>query len=375
MHKFLLKNRLEIQILGVNLKRLIKSLYKNKINIYNLTQPSFRELNIIINSSDYKKLRPMLKDYEFKIISRYGFEYLKEFTKKRIGLFFLVICFVLCLFFNYNFLSNINIYGTKQIDKNEIMQYLNSMGIKRNSFFTAIDPEQIEANLESKFDEISMISVIKKGTNLIVNIKEKIETENLILKSNIVAKESGKILEISTVQGTSKVSVGDIVKKGDVLIEGVINNDGKTSDCKAIGNVKMQVWYETSTTFMFKEKTYNRTGKKIVNSYYEIFNKRMKMKVKNNTFKNYEKETKTQYLFKNLLIPIKIYKEIYYEIEENLIKNDFSLQKDAIIDTIIKETENKVPSGVEKLNQKVDITDIENGKIITCYIETIQSFN
>ena len=97
MHKFLLKNRLEIQILGVNLKRLIKSLYKNKINIYNLTQPSFRELNIIINSSDYKKLRPMLKDYEFKIISRYGFEYLKEFTKKRIGLLFFV-CFLITIF-------------------------------------------------------------------------------------------------------------------------------------------------------------------------------------------------------------------------------------------------------------------------------------
>ena len=54
MHKNLLKNRIGIEIFGVNLKRLIKNLYKNNIDIYDLEWQSFKDLKIVINSSDLK---------------------------------------------------------------------------------------------------------------------------------------------------------------------------------------------------------------------------------------------------------------------------------------------------------------------------------
>lgn len=375
MHKNLLKNRIEIEIFGVNLKRLIKNLYKNNIDIYDLEWQSFKDLKIVINSSDLKKIKLMLKDYNFKIIARYGYSFLKDFASKRLGLFLLIILFFVMLFFNSNFLGKIYVFGTKQISNDEIITYLQTLGLKQNTFFAKFNLEELETGLENNFSNISLCSVIKKGTSLIINIKEKIDAKDIISSSNIIAKENGKILKLEVVQGTAKFSVGDSVKKGDVIVEGYMENSNKTVECKAIANIEMQVWYECKTTFFEEEKVLERTGKKIENSYYEIFNKRMKMKVKNVNFLKFEKETKTQYLFENLIVPIKIYKEIYYEIKENLIKNDFSLQKDAIIDTIIKQTEKQVPENVEKLNTKIEISDIENGKIITCYIETIQSLS
>ena len=61
--------------------------------------------------------------------------------------------------------------------------------------------------------------------------------------------------------------------------------------------------------------------------------------------------------------------------ERNVKKNDFSLRKDAIIEVVTKNALNKVPKNIEVINQSIDISDTEKGKIVTCYIETIQSFS
>ena len=101
----------------------------------------------------------------------------------------------------------------------------------------------------------------------------------------------------------------------------------------------------------------------------------IKIKEKEIPYKNYDLQVKERYLFENNILPIKIYKEKFYEIQENVKKNDFSLQKDAIIEVVTKNALNKVPQNVEVLNQFVNISDTEEGKIVTYYVETIQSFS
>lgn len=375
MFKKSLKNRLKINVFGVNLKRLIKTLHKNNIDIYGLEIVSHKELFFEINAKNLKKIKPLLKNYEFKITKRFGISYLKDFFINRFALMTIFVIFFVALFLNVNFLGNIYIYGTKQLNSSEIEAYLKSVGIQKNTFFNNINIEELEVNLENEFPNISLCSVMKKGTNLIINIKEKIEVTDLFSKSNILAQQSGQIVELNVVQGTAKFKVGDSVNKGDIIVEGVILNAGKEVECKAIAEIKMKVWYSESVNFYNEEIVTNRTGRKIENTYYEIFNKTFKIKEQNVDFEKYEKEEKTCYLFKNLIVPIKIHREIYYEIEENLIKNDFSLQKNAIIDTIVNKASSIVPKDEEILNTKVEISDTDFGKIIYCYVETIISFN
>ncbi len=374
MLKEKIKNRVEINIRGVNLKRLIKNLYKNNIDVFNLNQKSHKELDLTVYAKDLKKIKLLLADYDYKIIKNYGFSFFKSVFKLRFGLCAIFVLFFVALFFNNNYLAKICVFNASQETANGITAYLKEQGITKNSFFVNIDCENLETELENKFPQISLCSIIKKGTNLLINIKEKIDAKDLVSQTDIVAPENGKILELLVVQGRSKVKVGDSVKKGDVIIEGVTNSNGEDVACKAIGKVKMQIWYSDSITFLSEERVFEKTGNKIVNSYYEIFNKRIKIKSKTNNFITYEKETKCEYLFKNLFIPIKIYKEIYYETKENLIKNDFSLQKDEIYNTILARTKAQIPYGVVDVNTKFEESDIQNGKIITCYIETVQEF-
>lgn len=375
MLKKMLKNQVRLQIEGVNIKRLIKTLIKNEIEIYDLSQSSYKQIEITIKAEKFKKIIPFLKEYRFKVIKNYGLSYLKSFSIMHLGVVVGVILFFIALFFNSNFLSKIYIYGNERIENNEIISFLNTKNIKTNTFFTSYEFDKLETELENNFTDISFCSIIKKGTNLIINIKEKLYADEILETSNLISQFNGQIISIDCKQGTPLVKNGDSVKVGDILIAGYIENNGINVNCKAIGEIKMKVWYTSSFEFFNEKIEKVRTGRIFTNSYYKIFNNKFKIKEYKNTFGNYEKETFETYLFKNIILPIKIYKEKFYEIQENLVKNDFSSEKDAIIDKTMNNALSLVPNNLEVVNSFTEISDTETGKIVTSYVETIQSFS
>lgn len=375
MFKNLFKNRIKINIQGVNLKRLLKNIIKNDIEIYEFNQISYKNIEFYINSKKFKNLKPLLKDYRYDIVEYKGLSFFYRFSYLHLGIIIGLVVFFAVLFLNNNYLSKIVINGTNRIDNNNIIKFLNEKDIKTNSFFTNINVEKLETDLENNFTDISFVSVIKKGTNVIINIKEKLYADEILETKDIIASCDGQIVKIDLKQGTSKVKVGDSVKAGDVLVEGVITNGGISVNTKAIAEITMKVWYTDS--FVFENETIEkvRTGKFIENSYYKLFNKTIVINNNEIPYKNYEIEQKEEYLFNNNILPIKIFKEKFYEILENVKKNDFSLQKDAIIEVVTRNAKNKVPTNIEIFNQTINISETDNGKVVTCYIETIQSFN
>lgn len=368
-------NHLTLSIQGVNLKRLIKTLYKNKIDIYDLNFVNYKNVELTLNYKDYKKAKVFLKDYRAKIQSRFGFCNVFHYFLLHIGLIVGIFIFVALNFLNNNYLSKIYITGNSRISNAQIVNFLGQKNIKTNSFFSKINTEEIENSLENNFSDISLVSVIKKGTNLIINIKEKLFVEDIVSSGDIYSSVDGQIVELEIIQGTTKFKVGDSVKKGDTIVAGYVYNGENKVDCKALAKIKLKVWYSYSYNFYNEETTLKRTGKVINNTYYQIYNAKIPMKVKKINFQKYEKETKTSYIFNNLILPIKLYSEKFYEIKENLIKNDFSLQKDAIIDKTIKEAKKLVPKNTEIKNVSTEIQDTDFGKIVTSFVETLFEIN
>jgi len=205
MLKNIFKNRLKINISGVNIKRLLKNIIKNNIEIYNLNFINHKNIEFTINSKKLKNLKPLLKDYRFSITNYYGFSYLKNFSFLHLGLIVGLVLFFCLIFLNNNYISKIVINGTERIENSSIISYLSEKNIKSNTFFTKVDVEKLETDLENKFSDISFISVIKKGTNIIINIKEKLYAEEILTSQDIVAKFDGQIVKIDLKQGTSKV--------------------------------------------------------------------------------------------------------------------------------------------------------------------------
>lgn len=366
--KEIFRNTIKLNITGVNIKRLIKNLYKNEIEIYELNEISHKEIEIIIKSNKLKLAKKFLSEYKYSIKNYYGISFLKQFSLSHFGIVLGVVLFIVLNILSANILTNIQIVGNERIENKEIVEVINKNGVSVGNFIKNFNADVIEDRLEESFDNISFVSVYLKGTSLIVNIKEKLYVEELESSSDIIATENGVITKLNVVQGYSNFKVGDIVKKGDKLIEGKIGD----AKCLAIGEVEMKIWYTSSITFYETETKLERTGKCITNSYFKIGNNKFRIRQNEIKLEKTEKEETEKYIFNNLIIPIKLYKEKFWELEEKVVKNDFNLQKYDIIEKTKNNAKLLVPKNVEVLSEKTEITESENVKVVTTYLETIQ---
>ena len=146
--------------------------------------------------------------------------------KKRIAfLISLCLCFGI-VFYSSLFIWHIDVEGTAVYTEEEIVEYISHnlvpIGTKRNDVSIA----QLEKDLRMQYDQMAWITCETDGTRLIVRIVETIDKEEI--KSfdtpcNIVAIKDGVVLDLLAKSGKKVAAPGDEVKKGDILITGVVN--------------------------------------------------------------------------------------------------------------------------------------------------------
>ena len=114
-------------------------------------------------------------------------------------------------------------------------------GVRVGIPWRKIDKNYVEATILSEHPEIAWVSVNRRGTVAYVEV---IESENVgkdekvsPICSNIVAACDGVIEEITVKSGEAMVKVGDVVRKGDILISGVLENETGVRFCRAVGTV------------------------------------------------------------------------------------------------------------------------------------------
>ena len=74
-----------------------------------------------------------------------------------------------------------------------------------------------------EIDEVAYLSINVKGTNVFVTVTKKDDESTKVANSNycnIIASKNGIIDKVIARSGEAVVQVGDIVKKGDLLIQG-----------------------------------------------------------------------------------------------------------------------------------------------------------
>lgn len=127
----------------------------------------------------------------------------------------------------------------------------------------------------------------------------------------LLQKKNGIITKISAQNGTAVVKEGDIVKKGDILVNGYL--EGKYTGIRyvhAIADIEAKVWYSKKEKFYFKQQKPRETGETeekyglIINNFKINFYKTL------SKFENYDtiNESKRLKLFSNFYLPIEIIK-------------------------------------------------------------------
>ena len=131
--------------------------------------------------------------------------------------------------------------GGERITEEVLEGYLEPLGLSVGSLWSRIDTAEIETALLAEHPDVAWVNINRRGSVAYVEIRE---TEDAPPPSvatgyaNIVAAEDCIISEISVTGGHALVAVGEVVRKGDVLISGVLPPESGGGFCRASGTVK-----------------------------------------------------------------------------------------------------------------------------------------
>lgn len=269
-----LKGFLRIKLKGQSPERFFNLCSNHHIYLWNIMNiEGVYECNIML--SDYKKIKAIAKKTHTipLIMKRNGLPFKAKFYEKRKGFLIGILLFVSIVYILSLYIWDISILGGHTYTPEAMTKFLKNhsvfVGMKKND----INAQNIEELIRLTYKDIGWVSCEVKGTRLIIKIEEtKIPEPYLKINENshIIAAKDSIITDIVTRTGTPLVKIGDVVKKGDTLVSGVVDivgdNDILVEKKPVIADADIlgKTFYEYKDVFpvQYLEKQYTGNVKK-----------------------------------------------------------------------------------------------------------------
>jgi len=287
--------------------------------------PYFKEYNLLRGEARFpEETRTLL-----------GIRALFQRYKGRIGFAVGALLAVGMLVMSSFFVWDITVTGTETIPEKTIVEALERYGVKLGAYIPSLDTEKIEKELVLNVDGLSWISLNLRGTVASVEVRERnVNTQPVDLQSpsNLVAAFDGQIEALEITGGVAAVKHGQIVKKGDLLVSGVIDSNALGYRLvRARGEVTARVTltYDIEIPYQRTEKVYTGEFKK--QKTVKIFSKSIKLfrkdSIPTENCDKIEKERRL-YLFGKIKLPIFITETTYafYEEQERTLTENEALK-------------------------------------------------
>lgn len=214
--------------------------------------------------TSFKKLRVLKRRIKGKIhiTKKCGLPFFVAKNKHRYGMVAGLILFFAMLYFLSGFIWNIDISGNNTVTDADITKALEEIGIYEGVSTSKINTENHRNALLLKCKNISWAAINIEGSRLTLDITEaKFKDEKDEEPSNLKADSDGIIKSVEIISGTANVKVGDAVRKGDLLVSGMLEYEDKhTEFVRARGKITAEVEKSFKITQPMKVKEKLRTG-------------------------------------------------------------------------------------------------------------------
>ncbi len=229
--------------------------------------------------------------------------------------------FCLLVFVSNSFIWTIRIDGNKILTEEEIKIIANYCGLREGVVKYSLDENKFSKNALKCEPRLSWIWPEIKGTVCYIHVREKtLASPPVKVKEpcRVIAKRDGIITSMLVKRGWPKVSLGDSVLAGQVLIDSEAEG---FSPVHASGEVIASYWVSVTKEVDTEKEISTYTGRE--KRYYSLLigsfgmNFRFSLKA---PYENYEYEEVSEplKLFGEILLPIKIKKQEYKEVEKTV---------------------------------------------------------
>ena len=143
-----------------------------------------------------------------------------------------ILMFYLWMSYSSQLIWDVRVEGNTKTDTDEITEMLADLGCGIGDRYTKINFNKLHADYAAMQHDIAWLSVFMNGSVAEVQVRELYRNERKKHENgtyaNIVADCDGVVEEVNVIEGQAAVFPGQLVRKGQVLISGVV--EGKDGE-------------------------------------------------------------------------------------------------------------------------------------------------
>lgn len=339
------KGKILVEIKILNSERILNLFWRRNIKVYKVKRKDFATLILEIDYLSYDEVRDCVENLggRINIIKSEGFIFFLGNIKKKMSLVIGGVMFLGIIYYLSTYIWAVDIDVKQNIPPFEIRKQLNSIGIKPGITKKSIDVKEVEKRLENISSEILWLRVRIEGSTLKVVVEEKINPpqQKSYEYGNLVATMDGEIKRIYTFAGRAKVKSGQLVKGGDVIIEGIDGSESGEYILPPRGMAIANTFYEKSMNVKINGSSLERSGEKDSDIFISVFGKKIYLKKAIKDFAHYDKIEVSGKLFNKVL---------YYE----RIEKDINLSEEDAIESAVEELEKSLLNELKRDAKIVD---------------------
>jgi similar to stage IV sporulation protein len=300
-----------------------------------------------------------------RIMRKAGWPFFYRRLRRRRGLLLGSCLFVFLLYFFSSFILFIRVEGAETLGRERILAVAERAGLRPGLPKAALDKERLSAAILLLEPEIAWVGINVQGTLLVIEVVEKSRPPaGEERPANLVAARDGLIVDLLLVTGEPRVRLGETVRRGQLLIEGVLfpgTYPVSPLPVRARGEVWARVWYAGYGEAALQEPVATRTGRRAVSWSLVVDGREVLRAGRDGTsFSHFDVETGKQRLPERIApVPVEIITMIKHEL--HLQVQELSLEQALALaaERAREQAELQLPAGVEP--RHIDQRQIKTG--------------
>lgn len=260
-----LRGYVRIEIRGREAERFINRAAASGIAVWDVRRTSPERMELCVVIPHFFRLRPLLKETgcRMRLRGRYGFPFWLGKVARRKFFAIGLLLFVVGLYMLSSFVWHISVEGNERIPSHAVLEAARKFGIYPLQWKPRLhDPDTLSRELLSQLPGAAWVGVDIEGTRVRIKVVESARPDprELMNPRHLVAAKPAEVTVILAEAGKPMVKPHSVVRKGDILISGIIGEAPNQQVVVAKGVVRGIVWEKVRVEVPLVQKARTFTG-------------------------------------------------------------------------------------------------------------------
>ncbi|WP_426447800.1 sporulation protein YqfD [Paenibacillus sp. S-38] len=261
-----------VEVRGRQLEGLLNRMTERRMSMWDIRITAEHQASLCLPLPDFFRLRPLLKETgcRVRVRQRHGLPFLLDKLERRKFFAIGLLGFIIGVYLLSSMVWKVSVEGNEKIQTDQILAAAKAQGIYAMQWkYKLKEPVELSRNLQGQLPGASWIGVEIQGTHVIIKVVEATipESKPLMNPRHLVASKNAMVTQIFAEKGRPAVKVNTYVRKGDILISGILGDEANRQTVVASGKVKGLVWYKPTVEVPLTQRYKVYTGETKTRSY------------------------------------------------------------------------------------------------------------